>query len=119
MKKLVGSAIWLAVVCAIWTGAPAVAVGLNVAFRPGYVMREFGSEYSARLRPDRVHWFDFKAYRLSCPDGERRAVVLHTNEFAETPDEFLARRFPDCPHRAKEEASAIPEMFSGIAIGRW
>ena len=119
MNKVVGSAIWLTVLAGFWAASPAVAVGLNVMFRPGYAMRDFGSEYHARLKPNRVHWHDFKPYRLQCPEGERRVVVLHTYEFGEEPDAFLARRFPECPERAKERQSAIPLLFSGILVGRW
>ena len=119
MNKVVGIAIWLTLVSGIWATAPAVAVGFNVLFRPDYVMRDFETEYYARLTPKRVHWFDFKPYRLRCPEGERRVVVLHTFDFDEAPDVFLARQFPECPERLKEEPSAIPPVFSGVLVGRW
>lgn len=119
MKKAAASAIWLAVLACIWATAPAAAVGFNLVFRPDYVMRDFGSEYQARLMPNRVRWFDFKDYRMICGgDGERRAVVLHTLEFEESPAEFLAMRFPECSDFRAVKDTSFPGV-SGALTGRW
>ncbi len=119
MNKAIGGALWLGVLAGLWAAAPVVSIGLNALFRPGYVVRDFGTEYYARLGPNRVYWHDFKPYRLQCAEGERRVVVLHTHEFDEPVDAFLARRFPECPRRQQDNASAIPSLFSGILVGRW
>jgi hypothetical protein len=102
----------------LWATFPAIAVGFAVALRDDYVMRDFASEYSSRLKPNTVRWADFKAYRMECPEGERRVVVLDTHEFEESAREFLARRFPECPRRTKERRKGLPELFSGVALNR-
>jgi hypothetical protein len=66
-----------------------------------------------------VRWYDFKVYRMECtPEDERRVVILHTTEFAETPSNFLARKFPECSDFRLEQTKA-PEIFSGILLDRW
>ena len=118
MRKVFGTAVFLTLAVSIWTVAPLIAIGLNVLFRPDYLMRDFRSEYQARLVPNRVRWYEYKAYRIGCADrGERRVVILHTTEFAETPLDFLTRTFPHCS-KVTQENDAIPGIFHGIGIGR-
>jgi hypothetical protein len=118
VKKAAATAIWLAFVASVWAAAPVVAVGFNLMFRADYVVRDFASEYEARLTPNRVHWFDFKDYRMNCGTGERRAVVLHTNEFEESPAEFLARKFPECSNFSAVKDTGLPGVH-GVLVGRW
>lgn len=118
MKKTVGTVVFLAFALSVWLAGPVVAIGLNVLLRPDYVMRDFQSEYEARLRPNRVHWFDYKAYRMECAHtGQRRAVVVHTTEFSETPLDFLTRTFPQCAdiRLVKDD---VPGLFHGLGVGR-
>ena len=119
MNKVLGTAAFAAFALIVWTGAPAVAIGFSALFRPDYHVRDLSSEYLARLRPNRVHWYDFKAHRLQCEDGvERRVVLLQTNEFEETRAEFLSRTYPDCPLWDEEEY-VLPQGISGTLVGRW
>ena len=119
MKKVMGTAMFAGLAAVLWLGAPVAAIGFSAVFRPDYHVRDFSSEYIARLRPNRVHWYDFKAHRLHCDDGmERRVVLLQTIEFAETRAEFLSRTYPECP-RWEEEEYILPQGISGTLIGRW
>src|SRR5690606_33518527 len=59
VNKAIGGALWLGVLAGLWAAAPVVSIGLNALFRPGYVVRDFGTEYYARLGPNRVYWHDF------------------------------------------------------------
>lgn len=120
LKRALGISIWFGIMALFWAGAPAVAIGFNAAFRPDYHVRDFGSEYEARLPPNRVYWHDYKPYRLDCPDaGNKRVVVLHTTEFEESPRDYLARAFPDCTGIERLDESWIPGFFHGILLGRW
>ena len=96
-----------------------VGIGLNVLLRPDYQMREFRSEYEARLLPHRVRWYEYRAYRMDCADaGQRKAVILHTTEFSETPLDFLTRTFPQCSN-VRQVKDEVPGLFHGIGIGRF
>ena len=118
MKKLIGTALFLVFALGVWAATPLVGIATNVLFRPDYHMRDFRSEYEARLAPNRVRWFDYKAYEMDCADtGQRRAVILHTTEFSETPLGFLARTFPQCANVRKAK-DKVPGLFHGIGIGR-
>ena len=119
MKKLAGLAVFAGFASVLWLGGPIAAIGFSAAFRPDYHVRDFSSEYVARLWPNRVHWYDFQSHRLHCGDGnERRVVLLQTIEFEETRAEFLSRTYPGCP-RWEEEEDILPPGISGTLIGRW
>ena len=118
MKKLFGTAFFLVFAASVWTGGPLIGIGLNVLLRPDYLMRDFRSEYEARLLPNRVYWFDYKAYHMNCADvGQRRAVILHTTEFSEPPLDFLTRTFPQCAN-VRQSKDKVPGLFSGLGVGR-
>lgn len=119
MKKTLGTVIFLGFAATVWLGAPAAAIAFSAVFRPDYKVREFASEYEARLRPNRVHWYDFKDYRMDCPDEPgRRVVVLQTPEFEETAAEYLARAHPECGNFVHQRDDSWPGV-SGILVGRW
>src|SRR5690606_22662933 len=119
MKKALGTVIFLGFAATVWLGAPAAAIAFSAVFRPDYKVREFASEYEARLRPNRVHWHDFKDYRMDCPDEPARpVVVLQTSEFEETAAEYLARAHPECVKFADPREHAWLGV-SGILVGRW
>lgn len=119
MKKLAGIAVFAGFALAVWSCSPVAAIGANALLRPDYQMRDFSSEYVARLRPNRVYWRDYTAYRLDCVNGEmRRVVLLHTGEFDETPAEFIARAYPQCTGWTKEGDDRLPAGISGALVGR-
>jgi len=118
MKKVVGTVIFLVFAAAVWTAGPLIEIGLNVLLRPDYHMRDLRSEYQARLVPNRARWFEYKAYRMDCSNsGQRRAVLLHTTEFSETPLDFLSRTFPQCSN-VRQVKDEVPGLFHGIGVGR-
>ena len=118
MKKLLGTVFFSVFAASVWMAAPIVGLGLNLLLRPDYVMRDFASEYEARLLPNKVYWFDYKAYRMDCArEGQRRTVILHTTEFSETPLNFLNRTFPQCSNVSLTK-DKVPGLFHGFGVGR-
>jgi hypothetical protein len=119
MKKAIGTVYFLCFAATIWLGGPVAAIAFSAAFRPDYEVREFANEFEARLRPNRVYWQDFKAYRMDCPgEKNRRVVVLQTLEFEEAAADYLARTHPDCTNFVHERDDSWPGV-KGILVGRW
>ena len=119
MNKAVGAVILLAFALVLWLVGPLLSIGLNALFRPDYQLRDLATEYRARLRPNRVYWFDYKVYRMGRADGdEQRVVVLHTADFDEPPEDFLAEAYPACSGFDGQDDDRWPGL-RGVLIGRW
>lgn len=117
IAKSLGLGAWLAFVLAVVLLGPLVSAGLNAAFRPGYHVRDLKAEYLARLLLNRTYWYDYKAFRLECANGdERRLVLLDRAEFEETARGYLDRRFPEC--RSTREKDFLPPGISGCLVER-
>lgn len=117
IAKSLGLGAWLAFVLAVVLLGQLVSAGLNAAFRPGYHVRDLKAEYLARLLLNRTYWYDYKAFRLECANGdERRLVLLDRAEFEETARGFLDRRFPEC--RSTREKDFLPPGISRCLVER-
>lgn len=118
MKRHLSIAVFGAFAVTVWGAGPLVAIAGNALLRPGYQVRDLGSEYRARLLPNRVRWYEYRLYRMDCGGDQRRVVILHTSEFTESPLDFLGRKFPECSN-ATLQRRRLPSLFSGILLGRW
>ena len=118
MKKVLGTAIFIFFAISIWLIGPVIAVAFNALVRPDYELRDLGTEYRARLRPNRVYWYDYKVFHMDCGGESERVVVLHTVEFDEPPSDFLARAHPECSDFERQD-SDLWLGLRGILIGRW
>ncbi|GEM_PF-4263992 len=65
-KKLVGVAIVLAVFVTIHVAIALVRTGWAMGLSGGYVARDFGTEFSVRLRDPKLRSGDFDHYLVAC-----------------------------------------------------